>query len=67
MRLKPVPAAPAAVDSRTLSFDDNRLCAALFGRHHEHLALIEQRVSVSLVARGNIVTLQGAPEAVEAA
>jgi phosphate starvation-inducible PhoH-like protein len=67
MRLKPVPSAPTAVDSRTLRFDDNALCAVLFGRHHEHLAMLEQRLPVSLVARGNLVTIHGAPDAIEAA
>lgn len=39
----------------------------MFGRHHEHLAQIEQRTAASLVARGNLVTIGGPPEAVEAA
>jgi len=67
MRLKPVSLAPEAVASRTLAFDDNRLCMSLFGRHHEHLAQIEQQIPVSLIARGNQVTIGGEPEPVEAA
>jgi phosphate starvation-inducible PhoH-like protein len=67
MRLKPVPSTPAPVDSRTLRFDDNARCAVLFGRHHEHLAMLEQRLPVSLVARGNLLTIHGAPDAIEAA
>ena len=43
-----------SVESITLSFGDNRLCALLFGRHHEHLAMIEQRTQASLNARGNV-------------
>lgn len=66
MHLKPVPSASSGAASRTLRFDDNSLCALLFGRHHEHLALIEQRIPAHLVARGNLVTVYGEPEAVEA-
>ncbi len=67
MHLKPLSLAPTAVSSRTLRFDDNSLCALLFGRHHEHLARIEQQIDVSLVARGNEVAIYGDPEPVDAA
>jgi phosphate starvation-inducible PhoH-like protein len=66
MRLKPVPAEQGAT-ARTLTFDSNQLCAVLFGQHHEHLALIEQRLPVSLAARGNLVTISGEPALVDAA
>ena len=59
MRLKPVPVDPQAAVSRTLSFEDNGRCAVLFGRHHEHLALLEQHLPVTLAARGNLVTISG--------
>ncbi|KAA0968570.1 phosphate starvation-inducible protein PhoH [Aureimonas fodinaquatilis] len=42
-----------------LTFDDNRLAAALFGKFDEHLALIEQKLSVDARARGNLVELRG--------
>jgi phosphate starvation-inducible protein PhoH and related proteins len=67
MRLKPVPTLATDIDTRTLRFDDNRLCALLFGQHHEHLALIEQQIPATLAARGNLVTVTGEPGAVEAA
>jgi len=67
MRLKPVPALATDVTSQTLRFDDNPLCALLFGQHHEHLALIEQQIPATLAARGNVVTVSGAPAPVEAA
>jgi len=57
----------AAVETITLSFADNGLCALLFGRHHEHLAMIEQHTQASLNARGNVVTISGEPEPIEAA
>jgi len=66
MRLKPVPALATDVISRTLRFDDNPLCALLFGQHHEHLALIEQQIPATLAARGNVVTISGEPAAVDA-
>jgi phosphate starvation-inducible PhoH-like protein len=67
MRLKPVPLEPNGVVSRTLSFEDNTRCAVLFGRHHEHLAVLEQHLPVSLAARGNLVTISGELEPVAAA
>jgi phosphate starvation-inducible PhoH-like protein len=67
MRLKPVPLEPDSTSSRTLSFEDNARCAVLFGRHHEHLALLEQLIPVSLAARGNLVTISGEAETVDAA
>ena len=39
----------------------------MFGRHHEHLAQIEQRIPVTLVSRGNEVTISGDPEQIAAA
>ncbi len=50
-----------------MTFGDNRLCAQLFGQHHEHLAQLEQRLPASLVARGNLVTVSGPLAAVDAA
>ncbi|MEM7041923.1 MAG: PhoH family protein [Pseudomonadota bacterium] len=34
----------------------------MFGRHHEHLAQIEQHIPATLVARGNEVTISGAAD-----
>ncbi len=67
MRLKPVSLEPQGVVSRTLSFEDNARCAVLFGRHHEHLALVEQQLPVTLAARGNLVTISGEPEPADTA
>jgi phosphate starvation-inducible PhoH-like protein len=68
MGLKSVPSAAGdETVTRTLTFGDNRLCAELFGRHHEHLAQIEQRLGASLVARGNLITISGPAAAVAAA
>ena len=57
----------ASLESRTfasqrLRFEDNTVCALLFGHHQLHLARIEQQIPVSLVARGNEVFVQGERE-----
>lgn len=57
----------ASPDCSTLTFDDNGRCALLFGQHHEYLARIEQHIPATLVARGNVVTISGETEQVEAA
>jgi phosphate starvation-inducible PhoH-like protein len=51
----------------TLSFDDNRLLASLFGEYDEHLALIESRLNVDIVPRGNRVAVRGEADDREAA
>jgi len=48
-------------------FDDNRLALQLFGAHHSHLARIEQQLDVSIHSRGNEVTIDGDPAAVNTA
>jgi phosphate starvation-inducible PhoH-like protein len=50
-----------------VSFDDNQLAMRLFGRHSEHLALIERRLDVVIDQRGNQVTIEGAREACDQA
>ncbi|MBK8208767.1 MAG: PhoH family protein [Rhodospirillales bacterium] len=48
-------------------FDDNRLALQLFGAHHAHLARIEQHLDVSIHSRGNLLTIDGDPDAVATA
>jgi len=50
-----------------LAFDDNRLAAQLYGDFDQHLALIEQRLSVQATPRGNHVMLKGGASAVDQA
>ena len=50
-----------------VEFEDNRLLPAAFGEHGRNLARIEQRLGVSLNNRGNLVTISGPMDAVEAA
>jgi phosphate starvation-inducible protein PhoH and related proteins len=62
----PLPGSSDA-ESLILAFDDNRLLASLFGEHDEHLALIENRLNVSITPRGNRLALQGPPAARDSA
>jgi len=50
-----------------LSFDDNKHVGILFGKFDEHLALIEQKLGIDAVARGNKVDLRGETTAVSRA
>jgi phosphate starvation-inducible PhoH-like protein len=45
--------------SKRMLFEDNGLCAHVFGQHHVNLARIEQKLGVTIVARGNDVFIQG--------
>src|SRR5579859_1059088 len=60
-------AAPESPSQIVLTFDDNRLASALFGQYGQNLALIERRLGVAAMSRGNHVTLEGSREACEQA
>jgi len=47
----------------TLEFPDNALVAALSGAHQKNLVRIEQKLSVRVAMRGNLVAIEGAAEA----
>lgn len=42
-----------------MDFDDNSLLTALFGEHDQNLARIEQKLNVSVTARGNRLSIEG--------
>lgn len=42
-----------------MDFDDNSLLTALFGEHDRNLARIEQKLNVSVTARGNRLSIEG--------
>lgn len=50
-----------------IQFDDNNLLPILFGEHDKHLVRIEQRLGVSLVGRGNHVSIAGPADAADTA
>ena len=52
----------AQAEQVTLEFADNRLVAALSGPHQKHFARIEQRLSVLITQRGNLVAVAGTAE-----
>ncbi|MBZ8133727.1 PhoH family protein [Afifella sp. IM 167] len=54
-------------DEIELVFDDNRLASALFGEFDQHLALIERKLGLEAVARGNVLTLRGEADALSQA
>jgi len=53
------PASNNGGETKTLVFDDNRLAQQLFGSHHSHLARIEDKLGITIHARGNEITLAG--------
>ncbi len=50
-----------------MTFDDNAMLPALFGRHDEYLVQIEQALGVSVVSRGNQLAISGPPWSSQAA
>jgi len=50
-----------------LQFDDNRLLPMLYGQHDQHLARIETQLGVSLISRGNVLTIAGPEDSAESA
>ncbi|MDD7909675.1 PhoH family protein [Pseudovibrio exalbescens] len=61
------PAAASDMMHVVLAFEDNRLVGDLFGQFDQNLALIEQRIGVDAVARGNQVTIRGSKSGCEQA
>jgi phosphate starvation-inducible protein PhoH and related proteins len=50
-----------------LKFDDNRLLPLLYGEHDSHLARIEKQLGVSLISRGNLLTISGTADQADTA
>jgi len=50
-----------------VSFEDNAVLSRLFGEFDAHLALIEDRLGITAVPRGNVVTLSGPKASCETA
>jgi len=51
----------------TLEFPDNQKLAALGGAHQKHLVRVEQKLGVRVATRGNLISVEGAPESRERA
>ncbi len=51
----------------TLEFPDNALLAALGGVHAKNFVRIEQKLACASSTRGNLVSVEGAPDAREQA
>ncbi len=66
--LPPAIAAEIAAAGRSqLEFDDNLLLPALYGERDQHLDRIERQLGVSLVPRGNRLSIAGPASATEVA
>ena len=66
--LSPQIAFSALAEGRTqLEFDDNLLLPLLYGERDQHLERIERQLGVSVVTRGNRLTISGPASATEAA
>ncbi len=50
-----------------LTFDDNGRLMRMIGGHDENLLVLEQRLGVEIVRRGNVVSVAGAPSSVQTA
>jgi phosphate starvation-inducible PhoH-like protein len=57
----------AAREQVTLEFSDNAVLAALGGAHQKNLIRVEQKLGVRVAARGNLISVEGAPVAREQA
>ncbi|HEY4264537.1 MAG TPA: PhoH family protein [Micropepsaceae bacterium] len=53
----------AAHEQVTLEFTRNALMPALTGNHSRNLVRLEQKLGVKLAQRGNLIAVEGAPEA----
>ena len=51
----------------TLEFKRNALLPGLAGSHSRHLVRLEQRLGVRIAMRGNLIAIEGAPDAREQA
>jgi phosphate starvation-inducible PhoH-like protein len=51
----------------TIEFTDNALLASLSGAHQKNFVRIEQKLGVRVAMRGNLVSVEGAPDARERA
>jgi len=57
----------AAAGRSQLEFDDNLLLPALYGERDQHLDRIERQLGVSLLPRGNLLSIAGPASATEVA
>jgi phosphate starvation-inducible PhoH-like protein len=56
---------PDIPEKHTVRFDDPAVLANLFGSHDDHLKIVEQSLGVTILPKGNVVTVTGDPLQVE--
>jgi len=65
--LNPRHGKPLLGEQLTLEFKRNALLPALAGSHGRHLVRLEQKLGVKIAMRGNLIAIEGAPDAREQA
>jgi phosphate starvation-inducible PhoH-like protein len=65
--LNPRHGKPLLGEQLTLEFKRNALLPALAGSHGRHLVRLEQKLGVKIAMRGNLIAIEGAPNAREQA
>jgi phosphate starvation-inducible PhoH-like protein len=65
--MTPIPSSTAPGGRNQVEFDDNLLVPLLYGERDQHLDRIERQLGVSLVPRGNRLTISGPASAAEVA
>ena len=56
---------PTSLDERTVRFEDSAVLADLCGSHDDHLRIVEKFLGVSILPKGNVLTVSGDPIQVE--
>ena len=56
---------PKVLGERTVRFEDSAVLADLCGSHDEHLKIVERSLGVTILPRGNVLTVNGDPIQVE--
>ncbi len=59
------PREPTSLDERTVRFEDSAVLADLCGSHDDHLRIVEKFLGVSILPKGNVLTVSGDPIQVE--
>jgi phosphate starvation-inducible PhoH-like protein len=56
---------PKALGERTVRFEDSAVLADLCGSHDDHLKVVERSLGVTILPKGNVLTVSGDPIQVE--
>jgi len=59
------PMEPRSLEEQTVRFEDSAVLADLCGSHDDHLKIVEKILGVSILPKGNVLTVSGDPIQVE--